>query len=231
MSQMHQIQIVTDKVDSYMTARDLPDSTLRLIVGDLNVCEDDPVCMHLRKKGYKSSFTSLHGTSMAKSVSFMKGRRDAKCYGIRTIPICRIYLVFIWYRLSPQVVSHLNHNGVEELVDHCFVKRGNLEDSIFITPKCQNGEMMLDGKNANCVGMTYDESSQSESEEDDSEEVKNELNHKTVLSVADKNSAGMIGNSVKVLRAELLPSHLDASSWNKVRFELSIEKKTERLDD
>lgn len=60
MNQMSQIQTVTDTVERVIEDAGLPTTTPRVVVGDLNVEETDPVCRHLSKNGFRSAFTALH---------------------------------------------------------------------------------------------------------------------------------------------------------------------------
>ncbi|CAM9309496.1 unnamed protein product [Discosporangium mesarthrocarpum] len=57
---MQQIQQVSSRIDSFITEAGLASMTPRLVVGDLNVEETDPVCGHLVRNGYGSAFASLH---------------------------------------------------------------------------------------------------------------------------------------------------------------------------
>lgn len=59
-NQMAQIQMVTDTVEGVVRNAGLPTMTPRVVVGDLNVEETDPVCRHLGSSGFRSAFTSLH---------------------------------------------------------------------------------------------------------------------------------------------------------------------------
>ncbi|CAM9336592.1 unnamed protein product, partial [Hapterophycus canaliculatus] len=59
-NQMSQIQAVTHTVERVIENAGLPTTTPRVVVGDLNVEETDPVCRHLSKNGFRSAFTSLH---------------------------------------------------------------------------------------------------------------------------------------------------------------------------
>ncbi|CAM9169928.1 unnamed protein product [Ectocarpus sp. 4 AP-2014] len=59
-NQMSQIRAVTDTVEGVMVEAGLPTMTPRVVVGDLNVEETDPVCGHLGRNGFRSAFTSLH---------------------------------------------------------------------------------------------------------------------------------------------------------------------------
>lgn len=59
-NQMSQIQAVTNTVERVIENAGLPTTTPRVVVGDLNVEETDPVCRHLSKNGFRSAFTSLH---------------------------------------------------------------------------------------------------------------------------------------------------------------------------
>lgn len=60
MNQIAQIKVVTDAVDRFVRDARLPTMTPRVVVGDLNVEESDPVCRHLSSNGFRSAFTSLH---------------------------------------------------------------------------------------------------------------------------------------------------------------------------
>lgn len=59
-NQMSQIEVVTRTVEGVIEEAGLPPMTPRVVVGDLNVEETDPVCRHLGKNGFRSAFTSLH---------------------------------------------------------------------------------------------------------------------------------------------------------------------------
>lgn len=59
-NQMSQIEAVTDTVERAVMEAGLPTMTPRVVVGDLNVEETDPVCRHLGKNGFRSAFASLH---------------------------------------------------------------------------------------------------------------------------------------------------------------------------
>lgn len=59
-NQMSQIEAVTDTVERAVREAGLPTMTPRVVVGDLNVEETDPVCRHLGKNGFRSAFASLH---------------------------------------------------------------------------------------------------------------------------------------------------------------------------
>ncbi|KAG5190697.1 Endonuclease/exonuclease/phosphatase [Tribonema minus] len=60
--QQQQIQGVTAALDEFAEQEGLAVDTPRVIVGDFNVEESDPVCAHLRDLGYKSAFSTLHST-------------------------------------------------------------------------------------------------------------------------------------------------------------------------
>lgn len=59
-NQMAQIEVVTDTVEGFVRNSGLPTMTPRVVVGDLNVEETDPVCRHLGSNGFRSAFASLH---------------------------------------------------------------------------------------------------------------------------------------------------------------------------
>lgn len=59
-NQMSQIEVVTRTVEGVISDAGLPPMTPRVVVGDLNVEETDPVCRHLGKNGFRSAFASLH---------------------------------------------------------------------------------------------------------------------------------------------------------------------------
>lgn len=59
-NQMSQIEAVTRTVEGVIGEAGLPPMTPRVVVGDLNVEETDPVCRHLGKNGFRSAFASLH---------------------------------------------------------------------------------------------------------------------------------------------------------------------------
>jgi len=59
-NQMSQIEAVTSTLEGVIREAGLPTMTPRVVVGDLNVEETDPVCRHLGKNGFRSAFTSLH---------------------------------------------------------------------------------------------------------------------------------------------------------------------------
>lgn len=59
-NQMSQIEVVTRTVEDVISDAGLPPMTPRVVVGDLNVEETDPVCRHLGRNGFRSAFASLH---------------------------------------------------------------------------------------------------------------------------------------------------------------------------
>lgn len=59
-NQMSQIEAVTETVEGVVRDAGLPTMTPRVVVGDLNVEETDPVCRHLDSNGFRSAFASLH---------------------------------------------------------------------------------------------------------------------------------------------------------------------------
>lgn len=59
-NQMSQIEVVTRTVEGVIREAGLPPMTPRVVVGDLNVEETDPVCRHLGSNGFQSAFASLH---------------------------------------------------------------------------------------------------------------------------------------------------------------------------
>lgn len=59
-NQMMQIKSITEAVEAVVLEAGLPTMTPRVVVGDLNVEETDPVCGHLGTNGFRSAFASLH---------------------------------------------------------------------------------------------------------------------------------------------------------------------------
>jgi exonuclease III len=59
-NQQQQIDDLTKAIDAFVDSEVLPSDTPRIVVGDFNVEEADPVCAHLRDVGYRSAFSTLH---------------------------------------------------------------------------------------------------------------------------------------------------------------------------
>jgi exonuclease III len=59
-NQQQQIDDLTKAIDTFVDSELLPSDTPRIVVGDFNVEEADPVCAHLRDVGYRSAFSTLH---------------------------------------------------------------------------------------------------------------------------------------------------------------------------
>lgn len=59
-NQMSQIKSVTAAVERLVRDTGLSTMTPRVVVGDLNVEDSDPVCRHLSSHGFRSAFESLH---------------------------------------------------------------------------------------------------------------------------------------------------------------------------
>lgn len=59
-NQVWQIRTVTEAVECLVRDAGLPTMTPRVVVGDLNVEDSDPVCRHLSTNGFRSAFASLH---------------------------------------------------------------------------------------------------------------------------------------------------------------------------
>lgn len=159
-NQLSQIEMVTDSVEGFVRNAGLPTMTPRVVVGDLNVEETDPVCRHLGKSGFRSAFASLHREQRVITHRNHRGEEVSYCVGCVSVIsfLLRgrfVVITFMAKNIFDAFVAWVGGRGGREAADrqkercilHYVLYCSCLSSLTFFVPIIWGGKRKFQGRN------------------------------------------------------------------------------------